>query len=110
MTHLCMHMQAVELRDEMEHIPRNFLEFFWYGMSGGGMDAYIPYPTYVSSVPVFRYLEMVSELLQTVRQMENTLNKRRVTGRSRSSRAGAVDQGPSDKDKIMMQARSMLAG
>ncbi|CAN0375511.1 unnamed protein product [Ascophyllum nodosum] len=52
-----------------------------------------------------RYLEMVSELLQTVRQMENTLNKRRVTGRSRSSRAGAVDQGPSDKDKIMMQLR-----
>ncbi|CAN0116944.1 unnamed protein product [Scytosiphon promiscuus] len=51
-----------------------------------------------------RYLELVSELLLTVRQMENTLNKRRVTAR-RGSRAGAGDQGPSDKDKIMMQLR-----
>ncbi|CAM9502390.1 unnamed protein product [Ectocarpus sp. 8 AP-2014] len=51
-----------------------------------------------------RYLEIVSELLLTVRQMENTLNKRRVTAR-RGSRAGAGDQGPSDKDKIMMQLR-----
>lgn len=49
-----------------------------------------------------RYLDIVSELLLTVRQMENTLNKRRVTAR-RGSRAGAGDQGPSDQDKIMMQ-------
>jgi len=48
----------------------------------------------------------VSELLLTVRQMENTLNKRRVTAR-RGSRASGGDQGPSDKDKIMMQARGV---
>lgn len=51
-----------------------------------------------------RYLEIVSELLLTVRQMENTLHKRKVTAR-RGSRAGGGDQGPSDKDKIMMQVR-----
>ena len=56
-----------------------------------------------------RYLEIVSELLLTVRQMENTLNKRRVTAR-RGSRAGGGDQGPSDKDKIMMQARVLIGG
>lgn len=55
-----------------------------------------------------RYLEIVSELLLTVRQMENTLNKRRVTAR-RGSRAGGADQGPSDKDKIMMQLRLDVA-
>lgn len=51
----------------------------------------------------------MSELLLTVRQMENTLNKRRVTAR-RGSRAGGGDQGPSDKDKIMMQASEVVEG
>lgn len=65
-----------------------------------------PRSLHPASVCGSRYLEIVSELLLTVRQMENTLNKRRVTAR-RGSRQGGGDQGPSDKDKIMMQAWSV---
>lgn len=56
-----------------------------------------------------RYLEIVSELLLTVKQMENTLSKRRITAR-RGSRLSVGDQGPSDRDKIMMQVSGARAG